>query len=106
MNKVITAMVMGAVLAGSGAALAADGRQQLAECKEQLTVIYGEDARVRLRSMGVGRNASLNLSVHVPGEASVRVTCRRGADGQLELMDRDGVALRSPLEDGATLTAL
>ena len=104
MNKVMASVVLGVALAGSGMAQAGDERKQLAECKAELAAIYGDETRVRLRSMGGGRDRPLNLSVHVPGEEQVRVVCKRGADGELQLMDRDGVALLPASTDNSKIT--
>lgn len=107
MNKVVASVILGAVLSGAGATQAnSEQNQQLADCKEQLSAIYGDDARVRLRGKGVGRASILNFSVYPKGERQQRVSCTKTADGALNLTDRHGVALVAPEQNGDTLTAL
>jgi len=107
MNKVVASVVLGVVMAGSGVAQADnDLNQQLANCKEQLASIYGDDTRVRLRGKGVGRESILNFSVYPKGERQLRVSCTRGFDGNLSMTDRNGVALAMPAQNADKLTAL
>lgn len=107
MNKLVASVILGAVLAGAGATQAdSELNQQFADCKEQLSAIYGDDARIRLRGKGLGRASILNLSVYPKGERQLRVSCTRTADGELTMTDRNGVALVMPADKGDKLTAL
>ena len=107
MNKVVASVVLGLVMAGSGVAQAnSEQNQQLADCKQQLASIYGDDARVRLRGKGVGRESILNFSVYPKGERQLRVSCTRTRDGGLSMTDRNGVALAMPAQNADKLTAL
>ncbi len=107
MNRLMTGVIFGAALMGSGLASgASDQNQHLAECREQLETIYGEDTRVRLRGRGVSRDLVLNFSVYPEGQGQLRVSCKRTRDGTLELSDRQGVALVPPNHGGDELTTL
>ena len=107
MNKVFTRAVLAAVLAGAGATQAdTEQGEQLRECKQQLAAIYGEDVRVRINGSAAVGESTLNLRVYPKGERLLRVSCARSADGGLEMLDRHGMALVLPEQNGEELTAL
>jgi hypothetical protein len=101
MKKVAAGLAMGFVLATATAAQAgSDGNrfQQVAECKTQLTAVYGEDAHVRTIGKVSVRGSAMTFSVSPQGERRVKVTCTPGPDGNVSVMDRYGFALAMPAQ--------
>lgn len=97
MKKVTASLAMGLVLAGATAAHAGSEQgQQAAECKAQLTAVYGEGAHVRTIGRVSVRESAMTFSVHSQGERHVRVTCSRMPNGNISVMDRYGIALAMP----------
>ena len=68
--------------------------------------IYGEDVRVRISGRSEVGDAVLNLRVYPKGERLLRVSCKRSADGGLNMMDRYGMALVLPEQEQDILGAL
>ncbi len=96
-------LTVGAVslqLALLGAQAQAGQEEQLAQCKAALASVYGDDTRVKLRSISRGRDAKMRLKV-VPADAdSVVANCWISADGTVRLEDRDGMAITAPGTQG------
>jgi hypothetical protein len=107
MNKVLTGVLMSVALTTSVVAQAdSEQGQQLNQCKQQLAAIYGEDTRVRISGKAAGSDSTLNFRVYPSGERLQRVSCARTADGAVSLMDRYGIALLVPEQEGEKLSAL
>ena len=70
--------------------------QDLALCKSELKAIYGQDTRIKLKSIRNGRPAQLRIQA-IPSEGdSTLVKCWNDGNGGVNLEDNDGVALGSP----------
>lgn len=107
MNKVVASFVLGLAMSGSGLAQAnTEQGQQLADCKEQLASMYGDETRVRLRGKAVSSESTLTFSVYPNGQRHLRVACVRSDNGDLNVTDRHGVALVSPEQNADKLSAL
>ena len=83
-------------LAVLGAPAQAGQEAQLAQCKAALASVYGEDARVKLRSISRGREGKMRLKVVPAAADSLVANCWIGADGTVRLEDRDGMAITAP----------
>lgn len=107
MNKVVASVVLGLSLASTGVAQASSEQgQQLTECKEQLTAIYGEETRVRISGKAAVSESTLKFRVYPRGERLLRVSCTRAETGAVSLMDQYGIALVVPQQNDETLMAL
>ena len=86
---------LGIILA-TGAVSAFAGKkdqENLAQCKADVKAHYGEQTRMRLRSIKRGEEEThMRLMVSAP-EGNTLVVCSVDAAGASSLADRDGVAL-------------
>ena len=102
MKNVTATLAMGLVLATTSAAHAGSEQgQQVAECKTQLTAVYGADTHVRVIGKASVREPVMTFSVHPRGERHLRVSCTRTPDGGISMMDRYGIALAMPEQQGS-----
>ena len=102
--KMFRRITIGMVLAGVAApGLAASvDREDLAQCKSQLKRVYGEETRMKLKSIKRSRNGNqMRIQTIVPGAKSEMVTCWVDQDGVANMQDHDGVALVFPEFDSA-----
>ncbi len=100
--KNLVATTLGVVLA-AGAVSAFAGsqdRENLTQCKADVKSFYGEDTRMRLRSIKRSSGQShLRLMVTPQGGDNTLVVCSVTRDGVSTLADRDGVALAAPVQE-------
>jgi hypothetical protein len=93
-------MVLAGV-AAPGLAATVD-RENLAQCKSQLKRVYGEETRMKLKSIKRSRNGNqMRIQTIVPGAKSEMITCWVDHDGVANMQDHDGVALVFPEFDSA-----
>lgn len=107
--KATIMMTTAALLIGSASLPALAGskeQQQLAQCKEQLAGIYGEDARLRLKSMQSGKVRKMRIQAIPAGGESNLVVCWVDSEQRVHLEDRDGVALNLPAYDSSDKVSL
>ena len=100
MKKMI-ATTLGVVLAaGAVSAFAGkDDRENLAQCKADVKAYYGDQTRMRLRSIKQRSGEShLTMMVTPKGGNNTVVVCAVDRDGMSSLATRDGVAL-TPVAD-------
>jgi len=105
--KKVLATTLGVVLAAGAASALADrqDRAHLTQCKADIAAYYGEDTRMRLRSIRrAAGETHLRLTVTPDGGGNRVVVCSvsRG-DGASSLADGDGMAL-APLGDRRSLS--
>ena len=101
MKRIAASLATGLVMAGAAAVQAGSEQgQQVAECKTQLTAVYGDDAHVRTIGKASVRGSTMTFSVHPEGERRVRVTCTRLPDGNISMTDRYGIAVTMPEQQG------
>lgn len=102
MKNVIASLAMGLALTGASVVQAGHEQdQQVAECKTQLTSVYGEDTHVRIIGKASLQEPAMSFSVHPKGERRVRVTCSLMPDGDVSMMDDYGIALAMPEQQGS-----
>ncbi len=107
MNKVLAGFVMGVTLSVTGIAQAeSEQGQQLAECKQQLAAVYGDEARVRVGGKSAVDQPTLKLRVYPQGERLVRVSCSRTAEGAVSLVNQYGIALLEPQQRSEEVSVL
>ena len=102
--KMFRRVTIGMVLAGvAGPALAASQDQQhLAQCKSELKRVYGEDSRVKLKSIKRSRNGNqMRIQAVIPDGENQMATCWIDGEGVANLQDQSGVALTVPAFDSA-----
>ena len=105
-TKKILAGTLGIILAtGAVSALAGkEDRENLAQCKADIGALYGDNTRMRLRSIKRGAAATqLRLMVTPRDAGNLVVVCSVDREGTVHLADRDGIALL-PTEEGGALT--
>ena len=77
-------------------AVSAD-REDLAQCKSELKRVYGEDSRLKLKSMKRSRHGNqMRIQAIIPDAGSEMVTCWVDRDGVANMLDHEGVALVAP----------
>lgn len=104
MKNVVASLAIGMILTGASAAHAASEQsQQVAECKTQLTTVYGPDTHVRVIGKASVQEPVMTFSVHPRGERYVRVSCTRMPDGGISMIDRYGIALAMPEQQGSDI---
>ncbi len=100
--KKLIATTLGVVLA-AGAVSAFAGsqdRENLAQCKADVKAFYGDDTRIRLRSIKHSSgDAHMRLMVTPKGGDNTLVVCSVTRDGASSLADRDGVALAASAQE-------
>lgn len=107
MNKVLASFVMGVSLTVAGVAQAdSEQGQQLVDCKQQLEVIYGADARVRIGGKSAVNDPTLKLRVYPQGERFLRVSCTRTPEGAVSLANQYGIALFEPQQRSEEISVL
>ena len=98
MKKIIT-MTVGVVLAASALSAFAGNpdRENLAQCKADVKSYYGEDTRLRLRSIKRSSGEThMRMMVKPAAGENTLVVCSVGRDGVSSLADSEGVALALP----------
>ena len=97
--KMFRRITIGMVLAGvaaPGLAASAD-REDLAQCKSELKRVYGEDTRLKLKSIRRTRTGNqMRIQTIIPDAGSEMVTCWVDQDGVANMQDHDGIALIVP----------
>ena len=100
--KIFRRVTIGMVLAGvalPSMAGSAD-REHLAQCKSELRKVYGEDTRMKLKSIKRSRNGNQMQILAVGGDGgSEMTTCWVDGDGFANMRDHEGVALSVPAYD-------
>ncbi len=94
--KKVLATTLGVILAtGAVSALAGkQDRESLEHCKADISAVYGDNTRVRLRSIKRGESLTeMRMMVTPRGAGNQVVVCAVSADGSTQLSDRDGVAI-------------
>jgi hypothetical protein len=103
MKKLTTAFTIGLVLTGHAVTAAAGqvDREQLGQCKAELKKVYGDDARVKLKSIKRSRVGNQMRLQAIPAEGgSQMVTCWLDDAGAVNMVDKQGVALAVPVNTG------
>ena len=107
--KRVMSIALGAIvgLGLVGANAASDEQTQFGECKTALAEIYGEGARTRLNKVRDRSGATL-MTIRVKPAAgdSQTIVCTKGKDGNIDVTDREGVALTPINTDGQSVTSL
>ena len=100
--KMFRRITIGMVLAGvAGPGLAATANQDdLAQCKSELKRVYGEDTRLKLKSIKKKRDGNQMRIQAIGGGASHMATCWVDREGVTNMIDKDGVALIAPEFEG------
>ncbi|MBT4522090.1 MAG: hypothetical protein HOC23_18990 [Halieaceae bacterium] len=97
MNKLV-ALTMGLVMAGATlpAFASSSDNEYLGQCKAGLKAIYGEDTRLKLKSIKRSRAGNQFRIKAIPAQSSsLLVTCWVDDQGKTNLVDKNGVAIRS-----------
>ena len=107
--KMFRRVTIGMVLAGVAApSLAANvDRENLAQCKSELKRVYGEDSRMKLKSIKRSRQGNQMRIQTSIGDGQLHVaTCWVDREGMVNLVDKNGVALTEPEYDEADKVSL
>jgi hypothetical protein len=100
--KMFKRVTIGMVLAGVAipAMATAPDSAHLAQCKSDLKRVYGEDTRLKLKSIKRSRNGNqMRIKAIVPDSGSHMTTCWVDHDGVTNMQDKNGVALVAPSFD-------
>ena len=100
--KMFRRVTIGMVLAGVALPSMAGSldREHLAQCKSELKRVYGEDTRMKLKSIKRNRNGNkMRIQAVNPDGGSELTTCWVDGDGITNMRDHDGVALVAPAYD-------
>lgn len=95
MRKLILTIV-GVVLTTSAVSVfaAKQDRENLEQCKAEITRYYGDRTRMRLRSVSRGEGTmELRIMATPRNGANALIACAIGADGVVTLRDQEGMAL-------------
>ncbi|MFK8047589.1 MAG: hypothetical protein AB8B81_04050 [Halioglobus sp.] len=106
--KMFRRVTIGMVLAGVAAPsmAASNNSQHLALCKSELKRVYGEDTRLKLKSIKKKRGGNqMRIQSVVDGLSSMS-TCWVDREGGINLLDREGVAIEVPAYDQAEKVTL
>ena len=97
--KMFRRVTIGMVLAGVALPSMAGSmdREHLAQCKSELKKVYGDDARLKLKSIKRSRGGNQMRIQAVGSEGgSEMTTCWIDSAGVTNLQDHDGLALTAP----------
>ena len=97
--KKLIATTLGVCLAAAAASSLAGqaDRENLAQCKTDVKAHYGDDTRMRLRSIKRSSGEThMRMMVKPAGGENTLVVCSVGRDGVSSLADSEGVALIAP----------
>ncbi|MEH6583425.1 MAG: hypothetical protein V7754_15920 [Halioglobus sp.] len=100
--KMFRRVTIGMVLAGvAGPAMATTvDRDHLAQCKSALKSVYGDESRMKLKSIRRSRKGDqMRIQAIEQGGESHITTCWVDRDGEANVLDQDGVALVEPVPD-------
>ena len=104
-RRVTIGMVLAGVAAPSMAASSTDN-EHLSLCKSELKRVYGEDTRLKLKSIKKKRGGNqMRIQSVVDGLSSMS-TCWIDREGGINLLDREGVAIDVPAFDGQEKVSL
>ena len=107
--KKVAITIVGVVLSGSAVFTMAGTKasEQLALCKSEIQAVYGAEVNTRLKSVKQRRSGTQMSIYTIPPEGeSVMLTCVVDREGELNLTDRDGVAVAVPTYDTADKVSL
>ena len=97
--KTLAIAILGLVLTGASASTMAAkiDSQQLAQCKADISRVFGDDTRMKLKGVKRSRvGAQMRIhAVPTDGESQL-VTCWIDKEGNANINDRDGVAMAIP----------
>jgi hypothetical protein len=94
--RIFRRITIGMVLAGvAGPAMAgAVDRENLAQCKNSLKHIYGEDSRLKLKSIKRHRDGKQMLIQAISGDGEKQMTtCWVDDEGTTRMIDKNGTPL-------------
>lgn len=97
--KMFKRVTIGMVLAGVAVPSLAGSldREHLAQCKSELKRVYGEDSRMKLKSIKRSRAGNqMRIQAVVPDGGSHMATCWVDSEGMTNMLDQEGVALVIP----------
>jgi hypothetical protein len=99
--KMFRRITIGMVLAGvAGPSIAAGAdREDLALCKSELKKIYGEDTRLKLKSIKKQSSGNKMRIQSIVDGGSYMATCWVDKEGDINVLDKEGVALEAPEYD-------
>ena len=96
--KMFRRITIGMVLAGvAGPSMAAGA--DLALCKSELKNIYGEDTRLKLKSIKKQSSGNKMRIQSIVEGGSYMATCWVDKEGDINVLDKEGVALEAPEYD-------
>lgn len=106
--KMFRRVTIGMVLAGvAGPSLAAGAdREDLALCKSELKKIYGEDTRLKLKSIKKQSSGNKMRIQSIVEGGSYMATCWVDKEGDINVLDKEGVALEAPKYDAEDKVSL
>ena len=106
--KMFRRVTIGMVLAGVAAPslAASSNNDHLSLCKSELKRVYGEDTRLKLKSIKKKRGGNqMRIQSVVDGVSSMS-TCWVDREGGINLLDREGVAIEVPAHDATEKVSL
>jgi len=101
--KTFTSFAVSMVLASAALPSVAGthDRENLAQCKSELRKVFGDNTTMKLKSIKRSRAGNqMRIKTLPAGGQSQMVTCWVDNDGLTNVVDKEGVALVSPLYDG------
>lgn len=97
--KKLMVTVMGVVLAGSAVTAMASksDKEQLSQCTANIETVFGEETRTKLKGIKRGRSGNtLKIQAIPAGGEGQTVKCWVDKEGEVTLMDSEGVAIAAP----------
>jgi hypothetical protein len=102
--KMFRRVTIGMVLAGVAlpSMAGSSDNENLTQCKAELRKIYGEDARLKLKSIKRSRSGN-QMRIQAVGTqgGSEMTTCWIDGEGVANMRDQDGMALTAPEYDAS-----
>ncbi len=107
--KTFTSFAVSMVLASAAlpAMAGTHDRENLAQCKSELRKVFGDNTTMKLKSIRRSRGGAHMRIKTIPfGSESRMVTCWIDNEGMTNMVDKEGVAVVSPLYDDSDKVSL
>lgn len=107
--KTFTSFAVSMVLASAAlpAMAGTHDRENLAQCKSELRKVFGDNTTMKLKSIKRSRGgAHMRIKTIPVGGESQMVTCWVDSEGMTNMVDKEGVAVVSPIYDDGDKVSL
>ena len=107
--KKLMVTVIGVVFAGSAVTAMASksDKEQLSQCSANIEAVFGEETRTKLKGIKRGRSGNtLKIQTIPAGAEGQTVKCWVDREGEVTLLDSEGVAITTPSYNTADKVSL